>query len=293
VARNSDLTLQKVDVAGLEKSDVTELWRLIGRAESLTFVSTLSNGAWAETISQLKASKAYRSLGLSWEEFCERHLPFSYKTADRLIADFREFGTLFFTFQEVARVSREAYRQIHSSIDEAGLIQIGDEKLPVNKQTIPAIAAHFAQLQHEIDRHKEDTAAAKAEAKKAREERDSLKKATERLEEEKRELLAKNARPFAKATDAQNLLLRAQSRIVEACELIRAGMLADDYADGDDAWVASLSDFSIKLLVETTGHDPLAMAMMRTAEPQTPLDRYQAEHGSEKVVDLEKKNRKR
>lgn len=164
-------------------AELAEVYKMIGRQEAFGVMASRSSAAWAETLKRLKEGKAYKYFELTWEEFCPRHLNISRQTADRTIADYKEFGEVYFSLSEVARISRDAFRAIEGSVTSDGQLDLGGELVPITKansdrirEYLDSIHVELAQTKAEADKRRIKLDAAEANARNAREEVEALKK---------------------------------------------------------------------------------------------------------------------
>jgi len=105
--------------------------------------------ASVECLRQIHDSEEYKSLGLTWEEFCEKYAGMSKRNADRLIAYLEEFGAAYFRLSEIVRVSPETYRQIAPKMD-GEVIEIEGEKVVIAPENLPRIRTAILRLRSEL-----------------------------------------------------------------------------------------------------------------------------------------------
>jgi hypothetical protein len=164
-------------------AELAEIWKMVGRQEAFGVIASRSSAAWAESLKRLKEGKAYRFFNMTWEEFCPRHLNISRDTADRTIRDYKEFGEVYFSLCEVARISRDTFRAIEGSVTGDGQLDLDGELVPITKansdrirEYLDSIQTELAQTKQEADSRRIKLDKAEASARNAREEAEALKK---------------------------------------------------------------------------------------------------------------------
>jgi hypothetical protein len=263
-----------------------ELWRRLGINDALTFVSVLSAAAWAENLTAIKNSKAYKTLGLSWEEFCDKYTPYTRRYADQLVADFKELGKAFFHVREIAHVSREAYINSDAVEIEEGKIKIGNDVYPMTRSYAPQIQAAFKAQEEKVQGLQGQLSDAKKGSKKAQEKAKRLEETNQALNDTIREM-KDTSRRFPHATERQRRLMEAQALGVRMVETIHAVANDPETSDLEMGWVRGLGEYMIKLIMTATCDDPLDRTMAQKLGGTDLIDEYNREHGiNEKIVDL-------
>lgn len=240
--------LEAVDVSPAV-TDEQKMWILLGEVKQATTTAGLSRAMVAETLSRLKATKSYKAIGFTWEEFVFKHTNLSVDTADRLIADWKEFGRGFFNVQAIIDITREAYRLANPAETEDGEIKIGDQRYPVRKEFASQISAAFELQADRVRDASAQLAEAKRVTKEARTQRDAARKAEDKALGELDEIRNK---PFANCTEARNKLLKAQSEIYKAVTLIRAVMNNEEATPEEYTEARGVAHLGIKVLMEAT-----------------------------------------
>jgi len=77
------------------------------------------------------ASQSYRSLDLTWEQFCKERVGITRPTVDKIIRQLEEFGPAFFQLASIMRITADEYRLIAGSVEEDGVVYEG-EKIAIN-----------------------------------------------------------------------------------------------------------------------------------------------------------------
>lgn len=202
--------LEAVEVEALEVTDRDKFWIQIGRQEALNTLATMTNLMWAENLRQMKETGAYKQLGLTWEQAVEKTgAPFSYKTADRMIASLEEFGRGFFQVRDVVRITSEAYRAIAPTVEEGHVI-ISGQRVALTKTNASQIQALFQAEQQKLQELRDKQSHTEEELKKTRKDRDSAKRAVERSREELEQI--KRPRYSPDDPDHEQILRIAEER---------------------------------------------------------------------------------
>ena len=106
-----------------------EVGTWIGRRQAFGLMASKCSVADATSLKYLREGRQYKDAGMTWDEFCARHLGISKTQADRIISQLDEFGTAYFALSEIVRIPAEAFREIASSVS--------DHSIEYNGQTIP------------------------------------------------------------------------------------------------------------------------------------------------------------
>jgi hypothetical protein len=77
----------------------------VGRQQSFALIASKCSAAQAHALKEIKESRAFEQLGLTWEEFCLQHVGLRRERADALIHQFDEFGEDYFRLSQIARIS--------------------------------------------------------------------------------------------------------------------------------------------------------------------------------------------
>ncbi len=259
---------------------------LIGAHKAYNVVTSVTLLAWAQNLDAIKRSKAYRRLGIDWETFCKEHTPFCREKVEQLIADFREFGSLWFRLRELVKIRRELFRHVQPAEVEDGKVKIGDEIIPLAKAHAPEIQAAFQVQEKKLESLQSEVADAKKAAKKAQEKAKDLAKRNEELAATIREMKDTSGH-FKHATEHQKKLLEAQAYGVRMIQTIHGVANAPDLSDAERVLVRGLGEYMTKLIMLVTCDDPVERTIAQKLGGTDLIDEYNREHGiTEKIVDL-------
>jgi hypothetical protein len=64
----------------------------VGRQQAFAVIASKCSAAQAAALKEIKQSRVYESLGLTWQEYCPRYAGMTRERADLLIRQFDEFG---------------------------------------------------------------------------------------------------------------------------------------------------------------------------------------------------------
>jgi hypothetical protein len=78
-------------------------------------------------LKEIRESRAFEQLGLTWQEFCQQYVGCSRERADAIIRQFDEFGEAYFRLSQIARISPETYRQIEPTFQKDSVSIDGQE----------------------------------------------------------------------------------------------------------------------------------------------------------------------
>ncbi len=112
-------------------------------------IANRCSAAQALCLKQVRETRLFEKLELTWEEFCKEYAGISRESADRLIRQHEEFGDAYFRLSEIARISPETYRKIASQVSNEGL-EFDGEKLALIPENGPKIRAAIQTLRAQL-----------------------------------------------------------------------------------------------------------------------------------------------
>ncbi|HMD69835.1 MAG TPA: hypothetical protein VKF41_00745 [Bryobacteraceae bacterium] len=118
---------------------VLTLGKVLGQSMAFGTIAGRCSAAQAAALQQARTEKAYRSFGLTWKEFCPKHLRMSGTQADEIIRLLREFGPEYFENTESVRISPDTYRLVAPYIQEKTL-RVEGETLELNSANVQKVA---------------------------------------------------------------------------------------------------------------------------------------------------------
>ena len=116
-----------------------ELGKVMGQSLAFGTVAGRCSAAQAGAIRQARNEKIHASLGLTWSEFCPRHLKMSRAQADVLISLLDEFGPDYFEHTQSVRISASTYRLVAPYIKDKAL-HVDGETLELNSANVQKVA---------------------------------------------------------------------------------------------------------------------------------------------------------
>jgi hypothetical protein len=134
-------------------SVATATW--IGREQAFNVLAQQCSSARVACLKQVRDTEAYKSLNLTWEEFCPQQAGISRSQADRLISHLSEFGAPYFQLTDIVPVSPAAYREIEPAIVD-GTIEFRGEQVPIARENAVKIKAAVTLLRNQIERAESD-----------------------------------------------------------------------------------------------------------------------------------------
>ena len=121
----------------------------VGRQQAFAVIANRCSAAQALCLKQVRETRLYEKLELTWEEFCKEYAGISRAYADKLIQQHEEFGEAYFRLSEIARISPETYRKIASQVSDEGL-EFDGEKLALIPENGPKIRAAIQTLRAQL-----------------------------------------------------------------------------------------------------------------------------------------------
>jgi hypothetical protein len=123
----------------------------VGRQQAFAMIGSTCSVAQAQCLRDIRETRAYEKLGVTWDEFCPRYAAISRSKADDLIRRLDEFGQAYFRICEVTQLSPEAYRQIADRVHDE-TVELDGEAVPLLPQNAPRIRLGIRNLRSEINR---------------------------------------------------------------------------------------------------------------------------------------------
>jgi hypothetical protein len=130
--------------------DHIEAGAWIGRQQAFAAIEGKCSAARAQCLREIRGTRAYKKLGLTWDEFCSQHAGISRSHADELIRNLEEFGEIYHRLCDIARISPEFYRRIADRINQE-TIELDGQHVPITPQNVAKIRAGIQNLRREID----------------------------------------------------------------------------------------------------------------------------------------------
>ena len=128
---------------------VFQLGAWIGRGQAFGMIAVKCSAAQAQCLKNIRESRSFELLGLSWEDFCTAHAGITRSYADRLIRQLEEFGENYFRLSQLTQISPEAYRQIEAAVSDEGL-EFEGETIPLDAAHAPRIRRAVAALRRQL-----------------------------------------------------------------------------------------------------------------------------------------------
>jgi hypothetical protein len=136
-----------------EIAQYVDIGTRIGRGQAFGMIANHSLAAQAACMRQIRESEEYKTLDLTWEEFCRQYVGMSRRHADELIHNLEEFGAAYFRLSEIIRVSPETYRQIADKVEgeeieiEGHMVLIAPENAPRIRTAIQRLRSQLQEAQ--------------------------------------------------------------------------------------------------------------------------------------------------
>jgi hypothetical protein len=125
--------------------EAIELGSWLGRKQAFGGMAGRCSAADAHCLLTIREEKKYKTLGLTWEEFCPQRLGISRAQADKTIRLLEEFGETYFYLNGLAPVSPEDYRLIAGAVEGDG-VQYAGELIPIAPQNAARLAEAVGNL---------------------------------------------------------------------------------------------------------------------------------------------------
>ncbi len=116
-----------------------DLGKVLGQSLAFGTVAGRCSAAQAAALMQARNERAHRRFGLTWKEFCPKHLRMSGTQADEIIRLLQEFGPEYFEHTESVHISADTYRLVAPFIQDKAL-RVEDEVLELNSANVQKVA---------------------------------------------------------------------------------------------------------------------------------------------------------
>ena len=115
------------------------LGKVLGQSLAFGTIAGRCSAAQAAALRQARSEKAHRRFGLTWNQFCPKHLRMSGTQADEIIRLLEEFGPEYFENTETARISPDTYRLVAPFIQDKTL-RVEGQALELNSANVQKVA---------------------------------------------------------------------------------------------------------------------------------------------------------
>ncbi len=127
----------------------------IGREQAFNALAHHCSASRVACLKRIRDTEAYKTLDLTWEQFCPEHAGMSRVQVDRLIAQLAEFGEPYFQLTDIVPVSPAAYREIAPAIANQS-IQFRGEEIAIVPENAAKIKVAVNTLRKDLDRVEAD-----------------------------------------------------------------------------------------------------------------------------------------
>jgi hypothetical protein len=126
-----------------------ELGKVLGQSMAFGTIAGRCSAAQAAALQQARTEKVYRRFGLTWNQFCPKHLRMSGTQADEIVRVLQEFGPEYFENTETVRISPDTYRLVAPFIRDKAL-HIEGEMLELNSANVQKVARGVRESQRAL-----------------------------------------------------------------------------------------------------------------------------------------------
>ena len=123
-----------------------ESGKVLGQSVAFGTIAGRCSAAQAAAIRQARNEKIHASLGLTWKEFCPRHLKMSRAQADVFVSLLEEFGPDYFEHTQAVRISAGTYRLVAPFINDK-MLQVEGEALELSSANVQKVAQSVRESQ--------------------------------------------------------------------------------------------------------------------------------------------------
>lgn len=127
---------------------VLDLGIMLGQRRAFGIIAGRCSAAQAECLRKIREEKSYVKFVPSWDEFCERFLKISRRTADRVIALLKKHGPLYFETASLTGITPAEFERIEPAIQKDG-IHVDDDVIALIPENAERAVEAIARLQAE------------------------------------------------------------------------------------------------------------------------------------------------
>jgi len=145
-------------------TDEQHAWRLFGQLQAMQFGRRIFNLSAARLLAQIKESKIYKRMGLTWDQFCS-HVSISRAHADRQVLILRELSDeLLLTVSHLGLTYRDLEKmkalppEVRPIIENDAVIipcEEGERRIPVQSQNLKEIQIAIDELHSKVIKEQE------------------------------------------------------------------------------------------------------------------------------------------
>jgi hypothetical protein len=137
-------------------ADALELGTWLGRGQAFGLAANQSLAAQAKCLRTLRETESYKSLGVTWEQFCVEYVGLSRRRVDELVEHLEEFGETYFRLSAIVCISPDSYRQIaRKMVDDS--LEIAGELVPIVPENANRIRGAVQRMRSELKQAREQT----------------------------------------------------------------------------------------------------------------------------------------
>ena len=122
-----------------EDEALLDLGKVVGQSVAFGTVAGRCSAAQAAALRKARNQKVHARFGLTWNQFCPKHLKMSGTQADEIIRLFHEFGPAYFENTQSVHISGDIYRAVAPFIVDQALHFQG-ETLELNSANVQKVA---------------------------------------------------------------------------------------------------------------------------------------------------------
>jgi hypothetical protein len=122
-----------------EDEALLELGKVAGQSMAFGTVAGRCSAAQAAALRQARNEKVHARFGLTWNQFCPKHLKMSGTQADEIIRLFHEFGPAYFENTQSVHISGDTYRAVAPFIVDQ-VLHFQGEVLELNSANVQKVA---------------------------------------------------------------------------------------------------------------------------------------------------------
>jgi hypothetical protein len=138
-----------------KQNPALELGVWLGRHQAWALVASRCSAADAHALRVIRDENLYRHVGLNWEQFCKQHAGCSYKTADRIINRFREFGESYFNLSQIVNIPESEYRALQPAIAD-NAIEFDGRRIAINRENTEQLIEAVHTLRARLEKSTEE-----------------------------------------------------------------------------------------------------------------------------------------
>ena len=134
----------------MNQTAMLEVGAWLGRHQVYGVIGSKCSAGDAHCLREIRDNKHYKALGITWEEFCNRHAGVDRKTAESIIERLDEFGEAYFNLSQLVPIQPSGYRLLASNVT-GNTLDLDGEKIPITPENADRVIHAVHELRSRLE----------------------------------------------------------------------------------------------------------------------------------------------